>query len=268
MSDVTYEGWIELEGAVNVRDVGGLTTRDGRRIRRYVLIRSGNLQTLSEADVRRLVDEVGVRAVADLRSGVELRGEGPGPIHDEPNVTVEHLDMFPASAGADVLAAAVLPWQQRESRLTPEERELGAAGTYLHYLTDRPDSVVAALRLIARTDGATVVHCAAGKDRTGVIVALALSEVGVPDDQIVADYARSAERIEKIIAGLAQRSTYNSGYLKESDATMDLDRHTPRAETMHAFLTALGRTGGVSAWLRDNGWTEQDARELQKRLVE
>lgn len=266
---MTDDNWIELDGAVNVRDVGGLTTGDGGRVRRQVLIRSGNLQTLTDADVRRLVDEVRVRAVADLRSGLEVRAEGPGPIQDEAVVRVVHLDLFAESATAEALAASVLPWQQREERMTADELALGTAGTYLHYLSERPDSVLAALRLIASTHGATIVHCAAGKDRTGVIVALALAEVGVPDEQIVADYVRSAERIESIIAGLAQRSTYNANYLKGVAAGTDLTKHTPRAETMQAFLDAITRrSGGVSQWLREQGWTPDDAQALRIRLLE
>ena len=71
--------WIELEGAVNVRDVGGLPTVDGRTTRPGVLLRSDNLQDLSAADVTRLVDELGLRTVVDLRSTGEVHLEGPTP---------------------------------------------------------------------------------------------------------------------------------------------------------------------------------------------
>ena len=78
----------------------------------------------------------------------------------------------------------LLPWQERDAAAADvddeEERRRGATGVYLRYLNDRSDSIIAALRLIAYTDGATIVHCAAGKDRTGIVVALALREVGVP----------------------------------------------------------------------------------------
>ena len=67
-------------------------------------------------------------------------------------------------------------------------------GHYLGYLEDRPDQVVAAVRTIASSEGPVLVHCAAGKDRTGVVVALALSAVGVRPEAIVADYAATGER--------------------------------------------------------------------------
>ena len=73
--------WLELDGAVNARDLGGLPTVDGGQVQPRRLIRSDNLQGLSERDVRALVDEHNVRAVADLRTGVEVRSEGPGPAH-------------------------------------------------------------------------------------------------------------------------------------------------------------------------------------------
>ena len=72
--------WIELEGAANVRDVGGLPTVDGRTTRPGVLLRADNLQDLTEADVRRLVDDLRVRTVLDLRSTGELHLTGPGPL--------------------------------------------------------------------------------------------------------------------------------------------------------------------------------------------
>jgi len=268
----TTSRWIDLAGADNVRDLGGLPTTDGRTVQPHRLIRSDSLQSLTPADVRHLVDEVGVRAVVDLRTDVEVSLEGPGPMTREPQVAVRHLSLFPeAGENTDAVAVddangpVVLPWQTRERHQTDDERQRGAAGVYLSYLDNRPDSVLAALRLIAYSDGATVVHCAAGKDRTGVVVALALAEVGVDPTAIVTDYARSADRVEATLARLASRPTYAADLLRD----VDFDRHRPRRSTMERLLAALDDVhGGVSSWLRAQGWTEDDAAALRSRLLD
>jgi protein-tyrosine phosphatase len=268
----TTSRWIDLDGAANVRDLGGLPTVDGRTVQSHRLIRADNLQSLSDADVRLLVDEVDVRAVADLRSTVEIDAEGPGPMTKEPLVEIHRLSLFPeAGHNTDATAAAddddapvVLPWQNRDDEMTPEERKRGAAGIYLRYLLDRADSIIDTLRLIAHTDGATIVHCAAGKDRTGVIVALALEEVGVERDAIVEDYALSAERIGAVLARLASSRTYAG----DIDPQEDINKHRPRASTMERMLAEIdARHGGVRAWLRAHGWTEEDAAALRHRLL-
>ena len=73
-------GWIELDGAVNVRDLGGLPAEDGRQVRKRRLLRGDNLQDLSSADVRLLVNDIGLTTVVDLRSPYEIAAEGPGPL--------------------------------------------------------------------------------------------------------------------------------------------------------------------------------------------
>jgi protein-tyrosine phosphatase len=269
----TTSRWIDLDGADNVRDLGGLPTVDGRTVRPHRLIRADNLQSLSDRDVRRLVDELEIRAVADLRSTVEIDSEGPGPITEEPLVEIHQLSLFPeAGHNTDATAAdddddspVVLPWQNRDDEISSEERKRGAAGIYLRYLLDRADSIIDTLRLIARTDGATIVHCAAGKDRTGVIVALALEEIGVERDAIVADYALSADRIGDVLARLASRRTYAG----DIDPDEDIGKHRPRASTMERMLAEIDeRHGGVPAWLRAHGWTEEDAAALRRRLLD
>ena len=72
--------WIDLEGAVNVRDVGGLPTVDGRTTRSRVLLRADNLQDLTLDDVARLLVDIVVRTAADLRTSGEVHLEGPGPL--------------------------------------------------------------------------------------------------------------------------------------------------------------------------------------------
>lgn len=260
--------WIELDGAVNVRDLGGLPTGDGRAVRARRLIRADNLQDLTPRDVRHLVDDLDVRAVADLRTEIEVKSEGPGPMNHEPAVVVTNLSLFPeAGVNTDVTAAEgpiLLPWQTREPQVDRDGPRRGASGVYLSYLDDRADSVVDALRLIAHTAGAVVVHCAAGKDRTGTVVALALAEVGVSREAIVEDYALTGERIEAILARLVGTRTY------AADVTMtDADKHRPRAVTMERLLDAMDQLhGGVPAWLRTHGWTEADAAALRRHLLD
>jgi protein tyrosine/serine phosphatase len=160
----------------------------------------------------------------------------------------------------------VLPWQTRDRQASDSEEaeRKGAAGIYLRYLDDRADSILAALRTVARTDGATIVHCAAGKDRTGVVVAIALAEVGVTREAIADDYARSADRIEAIFDRLRASRTYT-----EIDNGVDIDKHTPKAVTMQRMLNAMDEVhGGVPAWLRANGWTAADAAALRRKLLD
>jgi hypothetical protein len=210
-----------------------------------------------------------VRRVANLRTGVEVAAEGPGPLTAVPEVRIEHLSLFP-EAGETTDAAAVergdgpvvLPWQTEDRQQHAERR--GASGIYLGYLEDRADSVLAALRLIATVPGATVVHCAAGKDRTGVVVAMALAAVGVPQDQIVADYALSAARIEGIFARLRASPTY----AHDLEDTY-IDTHVPRGSTMECLFDQLAEQyGGAVRWLRSHGWTDEDDDALRRTLLE
>lgn len=255
--------WIQLDGAVNVRDLGGSPAGD-RVVQPHRLVRADNLQDLTAKDVTLLLDGLGVRRVADLRSDVEVRAEGPGPLAAEPLVKIEHLSLFPDSASVQVAVTGtsagpeVLPWQNADAQ------GLDAAHGYLRFLAERPDSVLAALRLIATCDGATLVHCAAGKDRTGVIVALALAAVGVPQEAIVADYALSAQRIDEIIARLAASPTY-----AQNIRTGTVADHAPQGSTMARFLQQLqDRFGGVAGWLASHGWTGPDQAALERALLD
>jgi protein tyrosine/serine phosphatase len=137
-------------------------------------------------------------------------------------------------------------------------------GHYLGYLEDRPGEVTEALRAIASSEGAAIVNCAAGKDRTGVIVALALTAAGAVPGAVVADYAATAERIDAIIARLSGTRTYNEGGDGKPVGAL-----APRAETMKAFLEQLdARYGGLPKWLADNGFGDADLARLRTALRE
>ncbi|TFV67309.1 UNVERIFIED_ORG: tyrosine-protein phosphatase [Bacillus sp. AZ43] len=268
--------WVRLDGTTNTRDLGGLPTTDGGRTVPGRILRSDNLQTLSGDDVRRLVDELGVRRVIDLRTTAEILLEGRGPLRAVPQVTHRHFTLLPErghhtdvfAVEEDDPALGELPAGWTESLLprqvaAHDEGEPPAVRSYLGYLGQRGDNVLAALRALASADeGAAVVHCAAGKDRTGVVCAFALAVAGVPHDEIVADYAMTADVIDALVAKLAASPTY-----AEDMITRDVGSHTPRAETMDRVLTLLEeRHGGPLGWLDAHGFGPDEQAALRARL--
>ena len=239
--------WIELDGAVNVRDLGGLPTEDGRETAAGRLLRADSLQELSAADVVRLVRDIGVTTVVDLRSSAELASEGPAPLDAVADVRHAHHPVIPEIGSAtDAAAEALLMRTKQDRSRFPGDP---TCGHYLGYLEDRPDQVVGALRSIAQAQGAALVHCAAGKDRTGVVVALALTVAGVRPEAVIADYAATGERAEAIMSRLRRSPTY----ARDIDS-LPAESHRPRPETMAAFLQQMdARYGGVTQWLTDHG---------------
>ena len=253
--------WLELDGAANARDLGGLPLAGGGTTAHGVLLRSDNLQGLTGADVHRLVDDLGVRLVVDLRTGIEVELEGPGPLVRDARTEVRHRSLHPEAGELTDVDADVFPWQARRSEGTQEQTS--AVRAYLGYLRDRPDSIVAALRDVAHAPGAAIVHCAAGKDRTGVVCALALAVAGATRAAIVDDYLATGERIEPLMARLLASPTYAA----------DLDgrpvhAHAPRRETIERVLGELDeRHGGPLGWLEQAGFSAADAAALKARLT-
>jgi protein tyrosine/serine phosphatase len=253
--------WIELDGAVNARDLGALPTEDGGQTVAERLLRSDNLQDLSPADIDRLT-ELGVTTIVDLRSTAELAAEGPAAITQTPGFQHAHHPIL-AEIGSttDIVADALLNRSERDRARYPANP---ACGHYLGYLEDRPEYIVAAVRAIATAQGAALVHCAAGKDRTGVVVALVLRAVGVPPEEVVADFVATGDRTEAIIERLRSSPTY-----VDDLRDRPLSEHLPRPETMTSFLEEVdARHGGVITWLTDHGFTDDDLRQLRAKLRE
>ena len=149
--------WLQLDGTANTRDLGGLPTTDGGRTLPNRILRSDNLQTLTDEDVERLVGEIGLRQVIDLRTSAEVLLEGRGPLRARPEVVHRHFTLLPERGEyTDVFAAEApevpdLPSGWLESVLPRgiaegDQDEPPAVRIYLGYLADRGDAVVAALR--------------------------------------------------------------------------------------------------------------------------
>ena len=266
-----------MDQLVNLRDVGGIPTTDGGKIAPGRLLRSDNLQDLTPADVDALL-QLGLTDVVDLRSDYEVEAEGPGPLARTD--VAHHLHSFfrewregvgvdkqseggeaeeLADERPDAVPDEALPWVDLEPSVEAENR---TTGVYLSYLQDRPDSVVGALRDVADAEGVALVHCAAGKDRTGTLVALALTLAGAEREAVVADYAASSERAQQILDRLLASDTYNAN-LRDRP----LSSHLSHPETMRAFLEHVDDAyGGVEPMLARLGWTTEDTARLRAKL--
>jgi protein-tyrosine phosphatase len=243
--------WIALDGAANARVVVP-----------GVLLRSDNLQSLTSRDVAVLVDDQALEVVLDLRTDVEVELEGPGPIALEPRVRIEHRSLYPRSGGnTDLDATSVSIWPPHGPSRWPDETRVVQA--YLSYLIARPDSIVASIRTIASADGAVLVHCAAGKDRTGVVVALALDAAGVDRSAIISDYLATTQRIEAIMARLVSSPTYRSELEGHDPQT-----HAPVAGTIERVFELIDESfDGSAAWLSANGLSDAELDQLRHRLA-
>jgi protein-tyrosine phosphatase len=246
----SLDRWLALEGLDNVRDVGGLPLRDGGQTRPGVLLRSASLHYLTPGDVEHLVDVLGLKLVLDLRTGREVDRDGPTAV---------------ARAGVETVWLSFLaedgePLPEADDDLDP------MVHNYLGYLSQRGENVVQAVRRLAAPDaGPALVHCAAGKDRTGVLVALVLDAVGVQRSAVLADYMLSAEQVPAMF----RRWTTAAG----EPMPADLTPHLPRVEVMATVLARLdaehgiGEVGGAAGWLRANGLDVADLDRLRGRLT-
>ncbi len=243
--------WITLDGAANARVVVP-----------GVLLRSDNLQSLSARDVRVLVEQQALEVVLDLRTDLEVELEGPGPITQEPGVRVEHRSLYPHSGGnTDLDADSVGLWPKTDASEWPDEPPVVQA--YMSYMTARPDSIVASVRTIANARGAVLVHCAAGKDRTGVVVALALDAAGVERDTIVSDYLATTERIDAIMARLVSSPTY-----RPELEGHDPQSHAPVPGAMERVFELLDEAfGGSWGWLSAHGLSNAELELLRERIA-
>ncbi len=173
---------IPLRGVINFRDIGGYATADGRRVRKGLVYRAGMLANL-EADDMAYLEKIGLKLVCDLRS-VEEIDQAP--------------DKLPALDGLEYLHLPLNAEDNRTERLrtlllNPRAFEHIMVQMYKDVIVDGNATLYGTIlrRIADPANLPTLIHCTAGKDRTGVGVALLLMLLGVPDSTIVADYTLS-----------------------------------------------------------------------------
>jgi protein-tyrosine phosphatase len=242
------ERTIDLEGCLNFRDLGGYPTARGGVLAWRRVYRSDGLHLLTPSDVARVRDELGITDLIDLRSSGELAADGRGPLEREP-LAFHHVPLFDGDAGQAKASAEV-------SQMTLADRYLGLAEI-------AKSAIARTVEIIAGASGAAVYHCAAGKDRTGVISAILLSALGVRDEVIVADYALTQQNLDAIVARLHESEGYKAMFAELPPDTLHAE-----PETMVALLAGLQeRYGGAVAYLEGAGVSAEALAELERKTI-
>jgi protein-tyrosine phosphatase len=186
---------IALEAAHNVRDLGGYGLADGRMIEWGRLLRGDGLHHLTDADLDALAP-IGLRTVVDLRTAGELEERGTFP-HERVPLRFVHLPVIDATWDRTHAAEFLVEAAARGD--DPEVEFLSWA--YRQMLVDGGPGFGRAVRTLAEPGALPAIfHCAAGKDRTGILAALILTALGVDDDVVIADYALTAAAMPKMRA--------------------------------------------------------------------
>ncbi len=236
----------ELAGFVNFRDLGGLAA-DGGVTRHGRIYRSDSLAHAGDAHVAHLVEERGVRTLVDLR-GVDEVDAFPTRALADAGVVVHHLPLIDPARRRD----AGLRW----STMT-------LLDLYQFLMRDAGDRFVAALRVVADPGNHPVVfQCAAGKDRTGMVAALVLGLLGVSDDAIAEDYARSAGVVDQLVERARTRAAL-------ADRPANDHLMTAEADTMHGLLAWLREQyGSIEQYALGHGLAPEAVAMLRSTMID
>lgn len=238
---------IDLPGCANFRDLGGYPARGGMRLRWRRLFRSDALHGLTPEGVDRVVNELGIGAIVDLRSTGEVGVDGRGQLRDRPPA-YHHLPLFDGPLTVD---------PESVNRLTLADR-------YFLIAERAKVPVARVVTALAECSTPAVYHCSAGKDRTGLISAIVLGLLGVPDEFIVADYAATQDNLDAIIARLIQSAGY-----REAIDNLPADTLHAKPATMFSLLDRLrDRYGSFRGYAKNIGLSDAVIHRLESGLLE
>jgi protein-tyrosine phosphatase len=240
---------LEWEGALNVRDLGGIALADGGETRYGVLVRADNIRLLTDAGWRSLAAH-GVARIVDLRWPEELDDDPPSAV-DIDVVHVSLLGVLDPDFSDDI----------RDYMAVDDPAGYWAIAYTRILRAFAPNFAVALAAIADAPDGAVVFHCAGGKDRTGLVAALLLRLAGAPIEEIARDYSLS----EKRRAG-APDSWVDAAPDEDERARRLFMQHTPPGAMQQALEQLERDYGSVEAYLAHAGLDEPRIERLRERL--
>jgi protein-tyrosine phosphatase len=240
------------EGCLNVRDLGGLPTEDGRRTRLGGVVRADNVRTLTDEGWRALADH-GVQRIVDLRWPEELVDDQPRDVEIE----VVHVSVLGEAYDPEYV-------KELDAHLAGVDDVADHyAWSYVDFLERYRERFGRVFAAIADADGTVVVHCVAGKDRTGLVSAVLLRLAGVDHATIGADYALSADNLRPRREAWLQEARD-----EQERAKLEKLVHTPAGAMTRVVEEIERRYGDVASYLRAAGLSDEQVGRLRERLVD
>ena len=239
-----------FEGCFNFRDIGGYLNQDGKRVKKCLYFRTGRQDRMTEKDLSQLSD-LKISNQIDLRKPDEVLDQGKGPLE---------------AMGANYINIAVIP-EGGSDQLSKLVGDTGISGKrYLGYLEFGPTSWLRLFGILADQDNLPVVlHCTAGKDRTGVSTAFLLSVLGVNRDVIEADYLLTNFDTERQADFIESTVGYPDGYDRES---MISAAGVPK-DAMKDFLDGVeSKWGSAVEYLKKIGVSEEQMEMVRNNFLE
>ena len=239
-----------FEGCFNFRDIGGYKNQDGMRVKKGLYFRTGRQDRMTERDLAQLLD-LKISTQIDLRKPDEVLDQGKGPL---------------VTMGANYINIAVIP-EGGSDQLSKLVGDTGISGKrYLGYLEFGPTSWLRLFGILAEQENLPVVlHCTAGKDRTGVSTAFLLSVLGVSRDVIEADYLLTNLDTERQADFIEKTSGYPEGYDRKSMITA---AGVPE-DAMSDFLDGVeSKWGSVIEYLEKIGISREQMEKVRNNFLE
>tara|TARA_B100001939_G_scaffold344980_1_gene360621 strand:+ start:14 stop:766 length:753 start_codon:yes stop_codon:yes gene_type:complete len=239
-----------FEGCFNFRDIGGYPTKEGKKIKKGIYFRTGRQDRMSEKDLAELKN-LKISTQIDLRKPEEILDQGKGPLEN---------------MGADYINIPIIP-DGGSDQLSRLVGDTGISGKrYLGYLEFGPESWLKIFEILANKDSLPVVlHCTAGKDRTGVSTAFLLSVLGVDRDLIEADYKLTNLDTERQADFIENSGGFPEGVDREA---MILAAGVPE-DAMTVFLDGVeSRWGSVLGYLEEIGITKNQMNVIRDNFLE
>lgn len=255
----------ELAGVRNFRDVGGLPTVDGRRVRHGLLFRSGHLAHATDDDAT-FLGSLGLHTIFDFRNAADQKLEGADV--ELPGVRNVNLPLSDPADGAEF-------WKMVRDGDIDQLREILADGkgagrmiaSYRTIIKERTAEHSQVLHALVEDSVPALMHCAAGKDRAGLSIAVTLLALGVEREAIIADYLESnaKHRRYKVRRSGSDASAYSPEVMELLSPLFDA-----RAEYLAAAFETIDETwGGVDAYLEQGlGLTPELRERLRERLLD
>jgi protein-tyrosine phosphatase len=228
---------LPLEGTANTRDLGGYPTRDGHATAWQVFLRSDDLHGITAKDMT-LLHEYGLTTVLDLRSTIELN-DRPNPFAKNPNVLYHHVSLHEA---AGQTPPSDLPYDALKH-------------LYKIILEQSKPQIKAAVEILANSRGVTLFHCAAGKDRTGILAALVMGLVNVPNRDIVSNYEVSYTNL--------RRNAYFKSHAEHHNAMM----YSVNDFMEETLVYLREQYGSIEAYLLAIGVSSTDLEALKTKFT-